>query len=421
MGLISTLGELFSGKAVTDWGSAVGDLVQIGGGLWGQDEISDANQRAADTIANLSGQAGDILGKAYDDAELARLASLDTTGAYTLPRYDALTGLGLDVGELGASQLEQAVAEYVRQMGGDVDAFAQTKRAGAERYRADLAGLDQELAALLQPYAAGGESGLSVLQRIVAEDPANFTLSQGRPMDDAKRDATARLAASGLRGAGRAVTASLNDVEGGLRAKFLDQNQQRVDSAARALATMGYGATTKTADTSRALGAAAAGAGLDTEDAIAKAGLAAGMTGGQAQLQTARDAGAIRRQSYNDVVGQTEKLFDRTLMDAATRGDIRAGTVLGKAQAQAGALTQGGMAQANANIANAQGWGGTAGMLASIIADDSRRYRTTGQPSTSNNNTNNRNPSSTTGTGNLWNIVLLPVPPGRQPSWGGPK
>lgn len=247
-----------------DWFSAIASalpaVIEVGGSLYGQKQAADANKDAARTTGQVSGQAADTLKSGYDQ----QLSSL----------------LGV------TPELRQNYAD---------------------RYSAT--------AGLYQPYTQAGMQGLAGIQAVASHDPSRLTPEQQRAMDDYRRGAASRLAASGLRGAGRAGVAAVNEGDAKLRASMFDANQRRGDAATSDLLRYGY-----------------QGAGQ-------QASALGNLYGSNATL-SALDA----------------QLVGNTAMD--------------KAKADASAQGAAGSALVAAQQANGSAWGQTMGSLGSVIAAD---------------------------------------------------
>jgi hypothetical protein len=234
--------------------------IQVGSSLYGQKAAADANKDAARTTGEVSGQAAGTLKSGYDQ------------------QLSALLGV--------TPELRQNYA----------DRYAGT-------------------AALYQPYTQAGQQGLAGVQAVASRDPGTLSPEQQRAMDDYRRGAASRLAASGLRGAGRAGVASVNEGDAKLRASMFDANQRRGDAANSDLLRYGY-----------------QGAGQQAS--------ALGQLFGSNAVLSATDA---------QLVGNTA--MDKSKTDAAAQGS--AGSALVAAQQ-----------------ANGQSWGSTLGSLGSVMASE---------------------------------------------------
>jgi hypothetical protein len=100
----------------------------------------------------------------------------------------------------------------------------------------------------LRTLEAQGQPGVSYFQRVVARDPYTLTPAQRTAEKDLRREANARLAKSGLRGSGRAVTASFNDLLNRFRGAAVETNLGRGDRAAGALTGQATSAGTNIAN-----------------------------------------------------------------------------------------------------------------------------------------------------------------------------
>lgn len=114
---------------------------------------------------------------------------------------------------------------------------AEEARKGAEAQAAAIREGNLAAQARYEQRRTDSAPAMDYLRTLVAMDPSQLTPSQRRGMEDYQRGAQARLAASGLRGAGRAGVASINEGAAGYLARAYDDNQRRADSAARALAS----------------------------------------------------------------------------------------------------------------------------------------------------------------------------------------
>lgn len=95
----------------------------------------------------------------------------------------------------------------------------------------------------LQPFADDGMEAMDYLMQVMSLDPSMLTPDQQKLMEDFSRDLMAGLSASGLRGAGRAGIATVNEGRADLGAKLFAQNQERADRAAQAIADKGFNAS----------------------------------------------------------------------------------------------------------------------------------------------------------------------------------
>jgi hypothetical protein len=390
--------------------------ISAGAALVGQSRASSAQQQAAEQSAQASQEAADILGAGYD-TQLEQLLAGSATLSDLLGRgFDATTGWQASTADQYADDLGRGVDAYGTAVGQGANRYRDELAQTDARFRNDLyggvdhfagiydAGLDQADALLGEgadafgaryaPYEAGGQQALSALSRIVAQDPNDLTLTQRRTVDDFLRSSDARLAASGLRGAGRAGVAAMNEGEAALRAQLIDQNQRRSDAATQQLASMGYGATGAVAGNDMAVastqarnaaqrGAAIGGALLDADRLAASNSARTGELAARTTLDTTRDtatkglaaneAAARFRGGINaDIGNEIGQYYDRLGSVAANEAGLRAANTMGKATAQAGAKTAGGQALMQAGMNAGQGWGQTLGWLGGVIAQSAK-------------------------------------------------
>lgn len=138
----------------------------------------------------------------------------------------------------------------------------------------------------LRPMAELAPVGTSYFRRIMAAPADALTPSQQIGRADLMRTATNRLAASGLRGAGRSGQAVLADADQRFMAGAYDTNQRRIDDAARTIEGRGAQGVTGTANLQERMGTSIGnvevGAGTQMANRAAEAGFLEGT--GQAQL-----------------------------------------------------------------------------------------------------------------------------------------
>jgi len=82
-----------------------------------------------------------------------------------------------------------------------------------------------------------GQPATDYLRRVVASDPYQLTPEQQSGRETVLRGARNSLAASGLRGAGRAGVAAINNADGAYQDKAVSSNIRRADTAANTLSS----------------------------------------------------------------------------------------------------------------------------------------------------------------------------------------
>lgn len=123
--------------------------------------------------------------------------------------------------------------------------------------------------------------GTTYLRSLVSADPNVLSPSQQRQLDTLRRTTGAQLAASGLRGAGRAVTKSIRDVESDYTSRAIDSNRARSDMAAGNLSGQYFNAGNNSANASVNTGNAIGQGALNTAGTVANADIATAATQGQ--------------------------------------------------------------------------------------------------------------------------------------------
>lgn len=123
--------------------------------------------------------------------------------------------------------------------------------------------------AYLQPDIDAGAGGTDALMAMMTAHPEILSPSQQRNLQLLTQRGRANLSAGGLRGAGRAGQAVLDDAEEGFLADSFDANRGRSDRAAEILAGRGSQARTGAANITSGVGSANAGDIMSTGEQIA--------------------------------------------------------------------------------------------------------------------------------------------------------
>lgn len=154
----------------------------------------------------------------------------------------------LSQGAMGVYNNERATAANIEAARISAEGALAEARAIEEGNR-----LAQERYAAIQQQTAPAQS---YLRGVVVQDPTRLTPLQENQMADLRRDTNAALAASGLRGAGRATVAAIRQVEDQARNRMVDGNRARQDSAASQLSGQFNSAATNSANLDAATGRA---------------------------------------------------------------------------------------------------------------------------------------------------------------------
>ena len=259
---------------------------------------------------------------------------------------DANTGMGNQYSTSLDTARDSAVDSYTTGgtayntgVGGGLNTSADTIKAG-------YAGLEESL----NPYIDGGEAGLNYLNQQMGIDPSSLTPSQQRAMDKYIRDANARLSSSGLRGAGRAGVAAVNEGVADLGATFYDQNLARQGAAASALNSMGYGASGAVATGRKNMGETIGTLEYGTAEKQAENARSYANKVGDLTLNTAKDTATTKLNLGQKAADQTlnaatdvarEKLLTKSSAETAL-SNARSDTAGNIANARAKALVTGG-------------------------------------------------------------------------------
>ncbi|MDP2620590.1 MAG: hypothetical protein Q8P46_10515 [Hyphomicrobiales bacterium] len=160
---------------------------------------------------------------------------------------------------VGASQVASA-NQRAAQMAAD----------NAAANRAVLTSANTTAQGYLQPQIAAGAPAADYLRTVMAQNPNELTPQQEIQLADTRRQAVTATP-SGLRGSGRYLTASINDVNNRGRAGMVAANTGRADAAANTLASRGAGAATGAANLASNLGTQVANVNTTGADAGANA------------------------------------------------------------------------------------------------------------------------------------------------------
>lgn len=441
-------------------GTVVDNAPSIIGGIGdiiGNDQVTDGNDAAADAIGEGYAEADAIYQGAYDEAlgyqldalgldsevEADRLQSIlpfiaslrddYTTGARVsginygdvvqqagLDYANAVMGGGLNFagaitagGDDFADTMRGASDEFDRRIAGGAQRFHDETTRGARAYDDAIEGGFRRADRMFQPYSEEGLHALDLLRTITARDPSELDPSQRRMRERSIRDMRANLAASGLRGAGRAGVASVNEGIADLDANMFDSNRARVDRAIDTLSGLGFnasgqraglatGAATRTGDNRRRAADAIARNDMTTAELGARTRMAAddlsarmgydARTRGASRMWDARSDAADRMwRASTDAAGRSLNVEDAILQNDARRGDqaldllnnfytgrtsrgvgeadARTWATMGQADSAATAAAGSRFAEGQALTANARSNANTTGSITSMLSN----------------------------------------------------
>ncbi|MBB4266290.1 hypothetical protein [Roseospira visakhapatnamensis] len=396
--------------------SVLPSIIEGGISLWGDSEAREANEQAAADYAAGAQEAADLLSAAevealeyllagnedvraiYDEARGSGLSQMDSLAT----AYDMAVSTGLMRSDQLLTEaltgyhatLEGGLDRYLDAIGTGLGGAVETYGLGSAAARRDIDAGQAAYAAQFAPYQDAGREALGSLRRIAGGDPSALTPSQRRLMEDHQRGMRANLAASGLRGAGRAGVAAFNEGQAALAADLYDQNRARQDAATDTLARYGYGASGSVAGNAERSAAAHAANMLETAGRQAAAITGASQNMGNAVLATAQNQGsawlntadtrarnalgvasdtALNRQNMGlRQLGLTQDYYGRLADLATSDAGLRADATKSIGQAQGSAKSNAGYIEALAGLANAQQAGTTWGTLASITANGAK-------------------------------------------------
>lgn len=379
------------------------------GGLLGTSAQTDANAAAAAEANAGSAAAANALSGGYDqswDQQTGALKNVsnDNTDLYNAlqPLYSAIPANLTNALQAGAGNyatdltgavniaggaLRPAASSYGTALAGNAGTYGSALGSGADSYSGDLGAAARSS---YSPYTAAGGTALSALQGIVGTSPGQLTPAQQLAQSNYIRQAGNSVAASGLRGAGRAGIASINNGLATMAAANTQTNQARQDQATQELLQAGelgtgqvYGADSASAGAR--LSAANQGAGaayqagntgaqneMSIEQMLAQAGLTANGQAAGARLSAANTGAAAGTTAAQNLINATQNYYaGKSGTDLAT-GQIDTNNIMGKANAAAGAAQGAGLTNSAMTAANGADWGGAIGTLGGIIAANNK-------------------------------------------------
>ena len=336
------------------------DIISGGLSIVGNNSLNDDLSAAGADFSEAAFAAADRVNQGYDEQLAHREEGSDVLRTYMdAGLIDTTTILELASGKYG-EDLMGVAQDFARQMAPSFDQYGRQITGAAALFGDDITVTEGESGSLLQdgserfadaysPYVNTGDQALGELQRIIGMNPEEMTPSQLRLLEQYTDDAAATLAASNLRGAGRAGVAAVNEGRAELYAQLYDQNQGRQDAAINAgvnaglnstgavatniqgladsLADLRYrtGTTAATTKMNAANDVAKTGYNLDTD--IATKAFNAGNTAAKADYDTG--------QKLSDLTGQ---YYGNTSNIEGNRYQTRGDTAFGKAVNDASAI-----------------------------------------------------------------------------------
>ena len=159
---------------------------------------------------------------------------------------------GWDWGKIASGigqSIVPAVATYygARKVADANQQAAQLAQENAAANRGVVTAANERAIGFLQPQIDAAAPAQDYLRTVMAQNPMTLSPQQEIELADRRR-AAVTATPSGLRGSGRYLTASINDVQNRGRAGMIAGNQARTDAAANTLAARGAGAATGAAN-----------------------------------------------------------------------------------------------------------------------------------------------------------------------------
>lgn len=166
--------------------------------------------------------------------------------------------------------------------------------------------------------------GLMALQSIIGRGE-QLTPAQMIALEDARRTSLDSLQGGSLRGSARATAAVVNDVEGRMRAGFMDSNRSRADQAASNLSGQYFNAGNNISDLNLKSGLSASQGLMNTGEINAANTIGQGAVKGQA----IGDLGAIiADQVKRSSVESRDSSYKPTAYNDIVWNDVRKGGVM---------------------------------------------------------------------------------------------
>lgn len=365
-------------------------LESVGKYITNRITTADNNAATADLQQGTQG-VSEILKGGYDSQLQALLSSTDELGRINFDAYRKVIDNITRGYQQYATDTRDNYGEYARYMTPAFGRYADDLLSAEQDYRGDIHTTADQASDILTegsenygqqyaPYVEAGSDALGYMQGVMNQDPRQMTGNQQRMIDDFQRDSVAGLAASGLRGSGRAGVAAVNEGRAKLMADLYDQNQRRSDSAASTLGNQGFQATGNVANNVQGLadsladmrykvGNTAAQSRNNIMNVVAQGGY--GLSQDFADKALASETGlATNRLDTNNRLGTTMDQYYGNLANlATTKGQAVGNTNLSKSIADAtaaGKNTQAAYATANTNN---QQKANTLGNITSVISN----------------------------------------------------
>lgn len=359
-----------------DWVSEnAGTLIKAGIGIVGSELQQSQNRDAAAGYNASLQQSSDILKKGYDEQLGAIEQGSDVQRQYLDAALRDTADTRTRTGTLYSQDVNRALDEYRGYIAPQTDEYGNRVIDSAGQYGQTIMGAAgaagdivgegaEQFEALYDPYTETGMQALQYTTQILGMNPEEMDPGQRRAYEDFRRNAFANLARSGMRGAGRAGIAAVNEGEAELAARFYDQNRDRRDEAACTLMNQGYTATGQVAGNKQSVAGtkanllyntstAAAGQNLTAANEAARSKLAMSDKIGSAIINTGQDVASKQYETGKDVTNLVGDYYGNVGNVEGARYQARGTTALGKAASDSAAAQGVGATNFNTTTTNA--------------------------------------------------------------------
>lgn len=330
---------------------------------------TEGTDDAAKQYAGEQQRAADILKGGYNQQLAETESGLADLEKIYREGYGNTSGILSSGADEYGRDLRRSVSTYSDMIYPEYDVYGDNMYANAEGTNKLLDETGQEYEGYYQPYTEAGAEALSGMRATAAADPNTMTPEQEIALEDYDRNAAATLAASGLRGAGRAGVAAILDGRQRLKAGFIKQNQDRSDRARETIGSQGFTATGNVANNNSKVGFQQASNLYNTGQDVAKTGFDTSKDVANKYLTAEGSNAANKMNTVKSLVDLTGKLYGGLSDITQGKTEARGNTALQKASADAAVIGNTSGVNYNTNIANTRAQGDTIGKIANSVSN----------------------------------------------------
>ena len=238
------------GDFLDDNSSWLSPVVEGGSQLLGAHLSVEANKRAEKIMREAVERAiearragNEKAAQEYEKAAAQAISTLTGASAQAAEHVIQRSGQAIEArragNEAAAREYEQAAAQAMSTLrDSSAKASGHITQSSEQALAARREG-NERATARFDPIVQAGDMSRDKLLEIAMSDPGSLTPGQTIMLNDLARHGDATAAAGGLRGAGRARMAMMDDLEGRAMARFFDSNRARSDAAIRDAPTHG--------------------------------------------------------------------------------------------------------------------------------------------------------------------------------------